>query len=124
MLPSLYLLARMVWLTSCYSLSDVYVKATVYYKYKKIRSYKTQAFIVQQGTSIYQLHKQFSFVLSSASLNEVILVISLLEKSLLRQDIILGREILGPYIEAYNRTPTVWGRFAMSEFAYDNWCLM
>lgn len=103
---------------------DIYLKAAFYYKYKKCKSYKSQAFVVQKPTTTYPVNKEITFGLSSANLNEIILVVTLMERSLLRQDIVLGREILGPYLEIYNRKPTTWGRIALSEYPVSHWvCL-
>ncbi|XP_067929208.1 uncharacterized protein [Watersipora subatra] len=88
----------------------LYIKATLYYRYKKIKSMKTHGILLRKTKLQYMINKLFTFVLASADLDELIVVINLMEKSLLRQDILLGREVLGPFLCNYSGEPMIWGR--------------
>lgn len=90
--------------------ADVYVKATMYHKYKKMKSLKSSQVLPRKTCLTYSFNKQLVFDLGSAKLDELILVVNLMERSLLRQDVLIGREIFGPYLESYEGTDTIWGR--------------
>ncbi|KAF6038575.1 hypothetical protein EB796_003106 [Bugula neritina] len=90
--------------------NHVYVKATMYHKYKKMKSLKSSQVLPRKTCLTYSFNKQLVFDLGSAKLDELILVVNLMERSLLRQDVLIGREIFGPYLESYEGTDTIWGR--------------
>ena len=70
--------------------------------------------LLQKSSRLITINKQFTFAVAAVSFDELILVVNLMERSLLRQDILLGREILGPFLETHERKPTIWGLFAAS----------
>lgn len=103
---------------------DAYIKATLYYRFKKIKSVKTPAVLLRRNCLLYTINKQLTFVLASADFDELILVVNLMERSLLRQDVLIGREVLGPFLRTCDGCNTVWGQLSKSEQPVCYQCLV
>jgi len=98
-----------------------YFKATLYYNTKKVKTVKSPGFVIRRNTSLYNVNRDFSFLLSTACCDELIVVLSIMEKSLLRHDTLVGKYTLGPHLQSFDQQTTLWGKLGDSEKPVTAW---
>ncbi|XP_035671601.1 synaptotagmin-15-like [Branchiostoma floridae] len=97
---------------------DTYAKVTLMCGSDKVKSKRTE---VVENTSKPVFNQSLSFVVPYSYLDDTSLVITVMQRTFLRSDAVIGRLVVGPFFYAQGESLTHWGSMAKSREAKKQW---